>query len=179
VAGVAWDTGNDIYARLLNQLVDKGVQKAVTLGGDRDEWDTEIGDYGDVSQQMRRLVRYYHDLQCHFVVAYHSRKEPGPNGTVLVVPHMPEKLRPDVNGYVDIIVHVTTEEVDGEPQFQGQTRPVGVTDAKDRYRMLPRFLANPTADRIIGYLNGELTVATDPDQQAVIARKRAAQEARS
>jgi hypothetical protein len=82
-------------------------------------------------------MRYYHDLQCHFVLAYHSRREPGPNGTISVIPHMPEKLRPDVNGYVDVICHVTTEEVDGEPQFMGQMRPIGVTDAKDRYRLLP------------------------------------------
>ena len=179
IVGVCWDTGNDIYTRLLQQLVDRGVSRAEVVGTERDEWNTEIGDYGDVSQQMRRLVRYYHDLPCHFVLAYHSRREQAANGSVAVIPHMPEKLRPDVNGYMDIICHVNAEEVSGTMEYHALTRPAGVTEAKDRYMLLPRRLANPTADRVVAYLNGSMTTATDPDQQAVIERKRAEQEAKA
>lgn len=173
ITGVAWDTGNDIYQRCLQHITDKSVSKANTQAGQsvRDEWSSEIGDYGDASQAFRRLIRMYHSLPCHWAVTFHSIRTKDEEGSVLVVPMLSDKVLVDFLAYMDFIVYCKVEEINGEEDYVGFTRPVGKFFAKDRFKLLPRLFAQPAMDRAVAYMRGELVSADDPIQQAAKAKR--------
>lgn len=161
IVGVVWDTGNDMYQRMLMSIVDKNAD------GRDNEFAAEIGDYGDVSQAMRRMIRRYHSLDCHWIVTFHAVRTKDEEGGLVVVPNLSDKLLVDMLGYVDAVIYCMAEDPDdsGDEEFTGFCRPVGKFQAKDRYHVLPKRMAMPTADRVIAYLSEELTSTTDKVQQ--------------
>lgn len=175
IVAVAWDTGNDMYQRCLQQIVDRAA-----ADGDRDvEYAAEIGDYGDVAQAMRRLIRRYHSLDCHWLVGFHAVRDKDENGAVVVHPNLSDKLLVDMLGYVDAVIYCTAEDPldSGDEEFTGYCRPVGKYQAKDRYKLLPKRMADPTADRVISYLSEQMTTSADTVQQARIQAIRERAEA--
>jgi hypothetical protein len=78
---------------------------------------------------------------------------------------------------MDCIVQLYSTSFDEDPdlidgiEITGLTRPEGRFTAKDRFGLLPKRLINPTADRVIGYLDGDLVRERDPLQKAARARR--------
>ena len=51
--------------------------------------------------------------------------------------------------------------------FLGTFHPEGVNQGKDRYGVMPPVLVDPTMDRVIAYMRGELTSDEDPRQRVL------------
>ena len=76
-------------------------------------------------------------------------------------------------GYVDVVIHTEIREIGGQQFYIGTTKPVGKYLGKDRFGILPSAMVNPTLNRVVAYVNGDLTQDSDPLQKA--ARDAAAQ----
>ncbi|QFG07946.1 RecA-like DNA recombinase [Streptomyces phage Intolerant] len=130
----------------------------------------ELQDYGLMTSQVRKLMRKFRDLPCHFAATAleteaagegeysHSKKQ--------AAPEMTPKLRTSVLGYVDVALRLTSEtlpvsEGESETLITARTKPSALVRAKDRFGLLPRDLPEPRFDRLVEYINGETVYADD------------------
>lgn len=137
-------------------------------------------DYGVMTNQLRAWFRDMRDLPCHVIVTALERQ----NDAGEVAPAISPALATDILGYVDITaylkatLHATGEDSDEAlAEFRALTRPGAKTRAKDRFDLTPRVLVEPTFDRILGYVRGELVEDSDPIQAAYVARRAAEAQA--
>jgi hypothetical protein len=164
IVGVVWDSATEIHRLLLENLVDRAVIQAGRAGKDREAWKTFQEDYGDMTEQMRRLIRRWRDLPVHFAMACLVKRDQDEDGNVRVSPALTPAVLRDYLGYMDIVIHKRLEMVGGVEEYSGLTKPVGRFEAKDAFGVLPRVMVNPSFDRLVAYVDGELTSAKDPIQ---------------
>jgi hypothetical protein len=171
-AGVVWDSFTEIHKALLDDVVAKALLKAERQGKDRDEHFIALEDYGVMTEQVRKLVRKYRDLPCHFGASALERRDVDKNDSRVVYrPAVTPALINDIYGWFDIVYHTTVEEY-GEDQYCGLFKPVGKYRGKDRFKILPKTMVDPTFDRILSYVEEELDAKSDPVmQRAQEARK--------
>lgn len=172
IAGVGWDSITEIYQALLGDIVKRSYAKAIKQGKDRDPEFIALEDYGIMTQQMRSLVRKYRDLQCHFAISALARREQDDDGSITYNPQVTAKLQSDLVGWVDVVCVTQTVEYtdDEEDEYRGLFRPVGKWRGKDRFKMLPKGIVDPTFDRVLAYIDGEMTADDDPVMKAAKAR---------
>jgi hypothetical protein len=175
IAGVAFDSMTEIVAKLVEQTNDDEIGRQIAKKEKRGE-DTsdlsifriDISSWGIVTEQVRRLIRHYRDLPCHMGWAALERRDVDKNtGVVSYGPKVNPGLQGDLTAYVGIVMHTWVDGEDDKEQelFVAHTRPTGNYTAKDRFHATPRRLAVPSFDRVVGYVNNDLTVKTDPIQQ--------------
>ena len=169
-AGVAWDSISEGSKMLLGLTVEKNFEKTIAKGKDRDRFDTYVEDYGENTAEMRHLARQFRDLNMHVAFTALPRRDQDDDGAVKYGPDLTPRLAEDILGYVDIVCHTEAVGIHGqeEPQYWGQFRAVGKWRAKDRFHALPPRLVNPSMERIIAYINGDLTVEDDEEQQSAL-----------
>lgn len=173
--GVVWDSVTEIYQVLLGHIVQKAIEKADRMGKDRDPNLIALDDYGVMTQQMRSLVRRYRDLPCHFGMSALAKREQDDDSTVTYLPQITAKLQTDLIGWVDIVCVTSVADVDGEEEYRGLFKPHGKFRGKDRLGVLPKWLVDPTFERIDSYVSGELDTESDPVMQAARERREAAE----
>lgn len=174
-AAVVWDSGTEIVATLLDQVIEQVVaeqEEVVTRSAGRagnvklrDRFETDRDDYRKMSNQVRSLVRKYRYLPCHFIITALVRADE--KGKKLVYgPAFTPAIQTDILGYVDVVAyHKATRDKNGDPVYYAQTVADGPNDrAKDRYHRLPAELVTPGFDRMVAYIRGELTEGNDPEQ---------------
>lgn len=168
IVGVCWDSITEIHKVLIRESIDTRVAKATATGrGSDDPFFIDRSDYGVMTEQMRILIRRYRDLPCHFgVTALERREVDQEDGRVTYGPAITPAIANDLFGYMDIVCH--SETLDDE--YVGRFNSIGKYEAKDRFDALPRTLAQPWFDRVVAYVNDELTDATDPIQLAIRER---------
>lgn len=194
-AGVVIDSGTEVTAALLEQVTEKEMRRAAKRGSPReDRWQTDRGDWGKMSSQVRTLIRRFRDLPCHFAVTALERRDVDEDtGKVAYGPAVNPGLQSDLLGSPDLVLYCkadvpigwTPEELaavagddDLDPiEFRALTRPKGKFRAKDRFGVFPQVLVNPRFDKLVAYVNGELTQEDDPDQRGVLAAKQGAGDA--
>lgn len=168
-AGVAVDSGTEVYHALLESLVLRRVDKAERLRASgktvadlmADRFFIDRDDYGIMSEQVRFLIRRFRDLPCHFGMAFLERRDQDPHdATVRVGPAVTPGLQSDVIGWHDIVGRCTYDQ--GRDVYLGTFKPEGVRQGKDRYGALPRRMVDPTFDRLVAYVTGEIDAETDP-----------------
>ena len=161
--GVGWDSVTEIHMMLLKDVVEKALAKALAQGKDRDEFFTDIADYGKMTEQVRRLMRKFRDLPCHFGCTALERRDKDNDGKVIYRPAVTPALVNDLYGWFDMVCHTTVEEFgDQDDQYCGLYRPAGKFRGKDRFRVMPKVLVDPTYDRVLLYVDGTLDVKSDP-----------------
>lgn len=176
--GVSLDLLGEMQKMLLEFIAakayDKTVAKAERSGQetDRTEFDIYKEDWGVNTEQMRRLIRKFRDLECHTAFVCLPRRDQDDDGTVTYGPAVSPALQADLIGYVDLGCATRVREVAGEPEFYGTFRPHGAWWGKDRFHALPKELVDPTFDRVLAYVREELTVETDPIMQESAERHR-------
>lgn len=175
VAAVVLDSVTEVQKLLLEQIVSKAVNKAAGRGMDRDPFQIDRADWGVNTEQMRRLARRFRDLPCHVAFGALPKREVDDDGSVVYSPALTPAFQTDLMGYVDVVIHTEIREIGGKPFYIGTTKPAGKYLGKDRFGILPATLVNPTLDRVVAYVNGEITQDSDPLQKA--ARDAAAQSA--
>lgn len=171
-AGTVWDSITEIHKELLHRIRDYMNAKALRNGKSRtkdaepgdlyDSMFTDISDYGIMTDQMRLLLRRYKDLPCHFAVTALHKRTKDDDGHVLYSPYVTEKLGEDLMGYVDIIGVTELIDIGGEECYRALYRPLGTKRGGDRFHALPRYLYDPTFERVVGYVKEELHVDDDP-----------------
>jgi hypothetical protein len=168
------DSGTEVYHALLESLVLRRVDKAERLraGGKTvadvmaDRFFIDRDDYGVMSEQVRFLIRRFRDLPCHFGMAFLERRDvDSSDGTVRVGPSVTPGLQSDVVGWHDIVGRCTYNQY--ADVYIGTFKPEGVRQGKDRYGVLPRRMVDPTFDRLVGYVEGEITADSDPRMAAL------------
>lgn len=194
---VCWDSITAIHEKLLDDVIERDMRKQAEIlqkakksragrSGNitlRDRFETDGDDYGQMTSQVKLLLRKYSTLPCHFLVTAlerrdedRKRKGSKPQYGPAVTPALATALL----GYVDIVIrtHVLDENV-----YYGRTTPTDDSRGKDRLNSLPVELVDPTFDRIHAYVNGELEHETDPVQrrmpggaEGVLARRSLADE---
>lgn len=172
IVAVVWDSLTEIHKALLDDAVAAGYRKAQQQHKDRDEFFVDRQDYGTMSEQMRKLLRRYRDLPCHFLMTALTRRDQDDDGVVTYLPAVTPALQTDVMGFVDVICHTTVRGDGDKAEFQGEFAPVGKFRGKDRFGALPRKLVDPTFERVLQYVRDEVTTDTDPIQQAAIAARK-------
>lgn len=169
-AGVVWDSITEIHKTLLDVAVAKAVAKADRLGKERDAHFVALEDYGTMTEQVRALVRKFRDLPCHFGMSALARREQDDDGKVTYQPSVTPKLQADLIGWVDVVCVTSMVYVDGEEEYRGLFRPEGKFRGKDRFKSLPKHLVTPSFDRVVQYVNDELTLDKDPVMKQAKAR---------
>ena len=162
IVGVVWDSVTEITAKLLDNIVDEANIQAIQENKDRDPFFTDIADYGTMGKQVRKLVRRYRDLDCHFGVSALLKRDKDDDGKVIYQPDIIPSLRKDLMGYMDTVIVTDVTEFHGEEEYRGLTKPVGKFRGKDRFGMLPRRLLDPTFDRVWAYIEGDIDIESDP-----------------
>jgi AAA domain-containing protein len=132
------------------------------------EYATQKYDYGVWTNQAKRLARWYQDFPCHTAFVAHEVFE---EDTGKIVPAISSKFRNKLAGRVDEVIYTKATDVKGQGlEFTGVGHPVRQFVGKDRLGILPLVLVNPTMERVVSLLNGELDLSSDPAQQAYEAR---------
>lgn len=174
VVGTCWDSVTDIHKKLLDHVVARAYGKAVEQEKDRERFFIDRADYGVMTEQVRLLIKRFRDLPCHFGISALERREVDDDGKVVYQPAVTPALQNDLVGWVDVVAYTSVHEVDGDEEYRGLFRPIGKYRGKDRYHALPRRLVDPTFERVLGYVNGDIELEDDPVMAA--ARERRAKE---
>jgi len=157
---LVWDSLSESMKKLLFATAQRRYERKPT----NERYAIELGDYGINTNEMRELTRKFRDLRCHTAfVALEKREQDENTSAVSYGPDMTSKFASDVLGYVDVICHTYTVDVKGsdEPEYWGAFRTFDLHVGGDRFHLLPSKLITPSMDRIIGYLNGTLTIEDD------------------
>lgn len=160
--GVGWDSITEIHKALLDAVVAKAVIKADRVGKERDPNFIALEDYGVMTEQVRSLMRKYRDLPCHFAASALLRRDQDDDGTVTYNPAITPKLGLDLVGWMDIVCVTSVALVDGDEEYRGLFRPHGKYRGKDRLGVMPKWLVDPYFDRVLGYVEEEMTIENDP-----------------
>lgn len=164
--GTGWDSLTEIYKILLDDAVKAGAAADERRGKPREEGFIDRSDYGVMSEQVRGLVRKFRDLPCHFCASALERRDIDDDGTVVYRPAVTPGLQTDMYGWFDLVCHTQVVNVGPHEQYRGLFRPAGKFRGKDRYKVMPRELVNPTFDRVLDYVEESLSLEKDPVMKA-------------
>lgn len=168
VFGVMWDSVTETSKLLMESILAEGVRRTNAKGMERGQFDVYKEDWGILTEQMRHLIRRFRDLPCHVGFAGHARRDQDDDGRVKYGVALGPALQGDLHGYVDVICLTEARALEGWRDgeiFIGRFRAGGKYEVKDRFGLLPTEMVDPTMERIIAYINEELTADTDPIQQ--------------
>lgn len=164
--GVGFDSASEILVSLLDAVQAKRVQKILDQGRDADPDFVDISDYGTMSKMFRDILRKFRDLPCHFVCTALERRDIDKDtGRPQYGPAVTPGLQTDLLGYVDFVIMCKAEDEDGP--YRGLTRANSRYRAKDRFDVLPKVMVEPTFERIMDYVLGNMDMddpSTDPEQ---------------
>lgn len=181
VAGVVIDSMSEVHDQLLRRQVDKRHGKAVRKATnfktgelmtevDDDQFLIELSDRGIVTEQLRTLSRRLRDLECHTVFVALAKREVESEG-VVYLPQLPPKFGGNLRGYVDLVCYTyKSESAEDSSAYLGVFRDTGKFKGKDRLSATPPVMANPSADRLIDLVFGNLDLTDDDDQCAYLQR---------
>lgn len=160
---VAWDSVTEIYVEILDQSTENRQDRLRKQGKEFDPDFVDRADYGTMSKKMRKLLRDFRDLPCHFFISALERRDIDTDtGKPVYGPAISPALATDLLGYVDMALYCKAPDEEGPAR--AMTQRSARYRVKDRFGVLPRVMAQPSGDRIVNYLNGELTEETDPFQ---------------
>lgn len=157
---VVIDSLTEVQRRSLDRIVDARTGQAnpgsITKGVKFENNRTTLQDYGDNTQQMRKLVRAFRDLDVNVIfTALETEVQDELTGKVLVRPALTDKLWQDVNGYVDIVARMFTATKDKQVERKIAFQPYGNYTAKDRTGALGMGMTDATVKQIVDKIAAE------------------------
>jgi hypothetical protein len=174
--GVVFDSATEIHMALLDHVQQKRVKAIQNRGQDVDPDFVDIADYGTMSKLFRDVLRKFRDLPCHFVVTALERRDVDKDtGKPQYGPAVTPGLQSDLLGYVDFVLMCKAADEDGP--FRALTQANSRYRAKDRFDVLPKVMVDPFLDRVISYVDGDMTPDSDPEQARLSARALKSQDA--
>jgi hypothetical protein len=179
IYGVAWDSATEQTRGMLESLVDESVERAAFKGEQRNPVRLYQEDYGDMTEQFRRILHRLRDLPVHLAITALPRRDQDENKALRVAAGVTPAVLRDLQGAVDFILHMRYEsfsEKEGDDEYTALCRPQGPFDAKDTFGVLPVRMVNPTFPRLLAYVRGELVAKADPLQIEARTRRLALAE---
>lgn len=175
-AGAVLDTVTNFVAKEVNRIRTREYDLAIEAadaagelytGPPKNKFGNTWDLYGEMTGDVREVIEHYVDLPMHLAFTAHVRRdEDADSGAVSYGPAASPAVQKDLVAYFDCVIR--TQRV-GE-FFIGHTVPGDAYEAKDRLDVLPSPVMNlPTMDRIVAYINGDLTEDNDPVQQEWLA----------
>lgn len=171
-----WDSVTEIQQAMKDNEVARSLAKANRMGQARDPFVVDQDNWRTVNEQCRSLIRKFRDLPCHFGASALQRREQDSNSRVAYMPGVTPGLQNDLIGWVDVLCHTEEIYVANQLFYMGGFTNEGMFRGKDRFHALPRKLVNPTATRVHAYIEGDLTVESDDEMQALKAAVEAAND---
>ena len=173
---IVWDSITEGQQTLLEIDLSRKAEQALRLKGiSLDQFTYGIDDRGRNSDQTLRLARAFRDMPCHIGIAALQREDKDEkSGRLAIGPSLSPKAAGLIMGYMDVVIRAYVDVIDGQVVYLGQTKPGKIYKAKDRYGLLPPIMVNPTFDRVIAYINGEMKAADDPEQTLLELLKKGA-----
>lgn len=174
IVGISFDSFTEVQALMVGEAVDTRIAKLTKAGQEVDPFTMDREDYNRWSQQARKLTRMFRDLPVHVSWSALSKRQVGDDG-VLFIPALSPAFAVDLKGYVDLVCYTVTAEnpaVRGGVEYLGVFRRVKTYEGKDRYAVTPVVMADPSWDRLVALVRGQLDLAKDPAQQAYLQRIR-------
>lgn len=168
IAGVGWDSVTELHMALLGIVRKDRYEKQLAkwnrqqVEAEYTRFFTDRGDWGEMSGQVKELLRLYIDLPCHFAMTALPRRDvDGDSGRVNWGPAVNPAIQGDITGMPDIVIETT---VDDDGRFVGASQPTQVRTRKDRLHALPHTMVDPTMERVVGYVNDKISEDKDPLQ---------------
>lgn len=157
---VVIDSLTEVQRRSLDRIVDTRTGQvnpgSITRGVKFENNRTTLQDYGDNTQQMRKLVRAFRDLEMNVIfTALEAEVQDELTGKITIRPAVTEKLWQDVNGYVDIVARMFTATKDKQVERKIAFQPYGNYTAKDRSGALGMGMTDATVKQIVDKINAE------------------------
>jgi AAA domain len=154
IAGTVFDSVTEIQKKLTESLVEERHAKKIKAGMVDDVFETELKEFGKMTEMCRRICRRFRDLPCHTAFVCLDKRDVDSDG-VVYRPDLTPKFAADLVGYVDIAVYTQQQagDVEDRSRYIGTTRPIGKFRGKDRFGATPPVMANPTFDRLVEYVN--------------------------
>lgn len=174
---VAWDSVTEVHEAIVGQVSEnrlaKSKKRIEDAGGvasfdEADEFFTDRDDYGTMSKMVKDLLRKFRDLPCHFVATALERRDVDEKTSkVTYGPAVTPGLQNAILGYMDLNLYFKQEDEDGP--YRALVRGVASYRTKDRMGGLPKVIAEPSFERILGYTDGTIVEAEDPLQASLPA----------
>lgn len=187
IFALAWDTASKSQEAFLDEVMPRSLEKSErkarrqSVEYERSEFEVYLEDRGEVVEMMKKLLRRFHGLPCHLLIGAHQRRDvDDETSKVTIGPGLSPSVSASFGGWMDFIIHCRSELFEGDAslaewegmEFMGVTRPDGRFVAKDRFGILPMRMINPSFDRVVGYLDGNIVRNKDELQNAAIARRK-------
>lgn len=126
------------------------IMKAVVL--DNPERDQDIPaqkDWGKNREQVKRIARFFRDLEMHTIFTSHEQdKEDDRTNVTKTRPAFAGKLSIELVGFMDEVWYLYTKNVNNQAQRLLLTGPEGSKIAKDRSDKLPLVVSEPTMEKL-------------------------------
>jgi len=174
------DSVTEIVKTLLDDVIARNVRESAKRAAKRGEevklnpFQVDVDYYGEAVQEYRKLMREMRNLDCHLIFTAQERRDVDKNdGAVKIGPGTLPAIQAELMGYCDVVVHTYRQ----GRYFLGLTESGTKYMAKDAFGVLPPIMVNPTVDRLVAYMHEDLTIESDPIQQAWLAEGRASAEA--
>lgn len=172
--GVVIDSFSELSRRLVDKAAAAGREADRMKGKPRGRFQIDLDDWGTMTTMMRMILRRFRDLNIHLVITALERRDTDDDGYVQYAPAVGPALGTDAMGLVDVVVWTQVEQIGPDlVEFgTGTTHPMNRHRAKDRFGVLPPRMIDPTADRVLQYVEGTLTKKSDKRHQAAAAEAR-------
>lgn len=172
--GVAIDSFTELSRRLVDKAAATGREQDRRNGRTRDQFKIDLDDWGTMTTMMRMILRRFRDLGIHLIITALERRDTDDDGFVQYGPAVGPAVATDTMGLVDVVIWTQVEQIgpDGREFGTGTTRPMQRHRAKDRFGVLPPRMIDPTVARVLAYIDGSLTKATDERHQAAATEAR-------
>jgi hypothetical protein len=121
-----------------------------------------LKEWGINTEQIRRLVRAFRDLDMHTIITALIKDDKNPRtGQITQRPKLSGQLAAEVPAFLDIVAYMYTKSVqEGEEIVQKRlllTRQTDMQVAKDRTGRLPTVMVEPTMKDIYGVLTAAVS----------------------
>ena len=164
------DSFSELARRLLDTVVAAAYAKAVSMGKNRDKFFVDLADHGTSATMMRSLLRAFRDLNVHLVITALERRDVDQNTSAVTYgPALGPAVGTDTTGLVDLVGFCQVERFGEEDFWTATFTPTQTRRAKDRFGVLPVTMVDPYFDRIVGYVEGEITKESDPARARLMA----------
>lgn len=172
--GVVVDSFTELSRRLVDKAAAAGREADRLKGKSRSQFQIDLDDWGTMTTMMRVIFRRFRDLGIHLIITALERRDTDDNGDVSYGPAVGPAVGTDTMGMVDVVVWTTLEQIGSNATefYIGTTHAQKRHRAKDRFGVLPVRMVDPSADRVLDYINATLHKSTDARHKA------AAREAR-
>ena len=155
--GFVLDSVTEMQDKFTENLTSARVRKSATRGVKDDEFEIDGDTRIRASGQVLRICRMLRDLPCHTVFNALQKEDKETDGTIYYRPMLGPKTATAVASYVNIVTHLSLEPSDAGAIRIGRSSPVGKYRGKDNIADLPERMLNPSFDRILKVVRGELT----------------------